>query len=224
MDHEKVAHWDGVTRRSSLKDEYAALRDRLADAARDGHWHNVLALLGENRDWVNTARLEGRSGFTPLHQAAWHGASAETVERLLEAGAWRTLRTGDGTRAVDVAAQRGHHHITAPLCPDIRHPLPADVTGRLQYHLHRLIRHRAGLEGGTDLATQQGMRLPEVEVLTELAHPVCWFPVPGMYGGFKIALSGRELTVDSWIRVVGGSERTDVVTIDGVNIQEGGQM
>ncbi|MFI2206404.1 ankyrin repeat domain-containing protein [Streptomyces sp. NPDC020192] len=224
MDHEEVAHWDGVTRRSSLKDTYAAQRDRLADAARDGDWRTVFAVLGEHRDWINTARLEGRSGYTPLHQAAWHGVPAETVERLLAAGAWRSLRAGDGTRAVDLAARRGHHHVTALLCPQVRHPLPADVTGRLQYHLHRLIRHRAGAGDGSDLATQHAMRLPEVEVLTELAHPVCWFPVPGMYGGFRIALSGRELTVDSWIRIVGGSERTDVVTIDGVDIQEGGRL
>ncbi|WP_053667102.1 ankyrin repeat domain-containing protein [Streptomyces sp. MMG1121] len=224
MDHENVAHWDGVTRRSSFKDTYAAQRDRLADAARDGHWHTVFEILEKDRKAVNTARLEGRSGYTLLHQAAWHGASAETVGRLLEAGAWRTLRAGDGARAVDIAARRGHHHITAALCPEIRHPLPADVTGRLQYHLHRLIRHRAGLEDGSDLATQQGMRLPEVEVLTELSHPVCWFPVPGMYGGFKIRLSDSELTVDSWIRIVGGSERTDVVRVDGVNVQEGGQL
>lgn len=213
-----------MTRRSSLKEEYAAQRDRLADAARDGDWRTVLGIVDEQRAWVNTARLEGRSGYTPLHQAAWHGARAETVGRLLEAGGWRTLRTGDGARAVDIAAQRGHHHLTSVLCPDLRQPLPADVVGRLQYHLHRLIRHRAGAGDGSDLTTEHAMRLPEVEVLTELRHPVCWFPVPGMYGGFKIRLSGGELTVDSWVRIVGGSERKDVVTVDGVNIQEGGQL
>jgi hypothetical protein len=224
VEHERVVEWDGITRRSSLKEKYAALRDQLADAARDGDWRTVLRVLDEHPSWVNTARLEGRSGYTPLHQAAWHGAPAETVGRLLEAGGWRTLRAGDGARAVDIAAQRGHHHITALLCPEVRHPLPADVTGRLQYHLHRLIRHRAGVEDGPDLATRQGMRLPEVEVLTELPYPACWFPVPGMYGGFKIRLSGGRLTVDSWIRIVGGSERTDTVTVDGVSVQEGGQL
>lgn len=218
---EHVAHWDGVTRRSSLKDEYAALRDRLADAARDGDWRTVFEVLDENPDWANSARLEGRSGYVPLHQAAWHGASAETVERLLWYGAWRTLRAADGTRAVDIAERRGHRHLTGLLRPETRHFVPPDVLARLQQHLHRLIQHRAGLEDGSDLATQQGMRLPEVEVLTELDHPACWFPVPGMYGGFKIVMRECELTVDSWIRVVGGSERTDRVTADGVHLQEG---
>lgn len=219
-----MAEWDGVTRRSSLKERFAALRDRLADAARDGDWRTVSDVLDEEPAWVNSARLEGRSGYTPLHQAAWHGAPAEAVRRLLRYGGWRTLRTGDGTRAVDIAAQRRHHHLTDLLRPDLAHPLPPDVIARLQGHLHRLIRHRAGLEDGSDLATGQGMRLPEVEVLTELPHPVCWFPVPGMYGGFKIELCGRELTVDSWIRVVGGSERTDRITVDGVWLQEGREL
>jgi hypothetical protein len=75
--------------------------------------------------------------------------------------------------------------------------------------------------GAEDLATKHGLRLPELEVLTELDLPNCWFPVPGMYGGFHIKLQGTELTVDSWIRVVGGSERTDRVTADGVLLQEG---
>ncbi|MFB7507633.1 hypothetical protein [Streptomyces broussonetiae] len=68
------------------------------------------------------------------------------------------------------------------------------------------------------------MWLPEVEVLTELAHPVGRFVVPGMYGGFRIGLVGTELIVRTWIRVVDGSERTDTVTVDGVSIQEGGRL
>ncbi|GAB2864616.1 ankyrin repeat domain-containing protein [Streptomyces deserti] len=224
MVEKRVAHWDGVTRRSSLKERYAVLRDRLADAARDGDWRTVFQILDENPDWANSARLEGRSGYAPLHQAAWHGVPAGTVERLVEYGAWRTLRASDGGRAVDIAERRGHRHLVGVLRPDIRHSLPQDALARLQQNLQRLIRYRAGLEDGSDLATQQGLRLPEVEVLTELEHPVCWFPVPGMYGGFKIQMRGRELIVDSWIRVVGGSERTDRVTVDGVELQEGRRL
>ncbi|PWI18246.1 hypothetical protein DI272_31965 [Streptomyces sp. Act143] len=224
-----MAHWDGTTRPDSLKDEYAARRHRLADAARDADWATVFGVLDEvrakvNAHWVNSARLGGPSGYTPLHQAAWHGAPADVVQRLLALGAWRTLRTGDGSRAVDIAGQRGHHHLAALLRPEIRHHLPYDEIGPLRHHLHRLIRHRAPRKDGTDLATGQGLRLPEVEVLTELRHPACWFPVPGMYGGFAIELTGRELKVDSWIRIVDGSERTDRVTADGVHLQEGGLL
>ncbi|MFF5403279.1 ankyrin repeat domain-containing protein [Streptomyces misionensis] len=221
MREQRVTEWDGVTLRSSLKPRFAQARDLLADAARDGDWTAVGDVLAERPEWVNCPRLEGRSGYTPLHQAAWHGAGTATVEGLLARGASRTLRTGDGERAADIAARRGHHRLAELLRPVVRHPVPPAEIALLQEHLHRLIRHRAGLEGGSDLATRHALRLPEVEALTELAHPVCWFPVPGMYGGFRITLDGRELTVDSWIRIIGGSERTDRVTPAGVRLQEG---
>jgi len=224
VERQPVTEWDGVTLRSSLEPRFAQARDRLADAARDGDWAAVRGILDKWPEWVNCPRLEGRSGYTPLHQAAWHGAGTATVERLPAHGALRTQRTGDGERAADIAARRGHHHLAEPLRPVLRHPLPAAEVDLLDGHLHRLIRHRAALADGTDLATRHALRLPEVAALTELAHPVCWFPVPGMYGGFRITLNGRELTVDSWIRVVGGSERTDRVTADGVRLQEGGPL
>ncbi|MFF5477206.1 ankyrin repeat domain-containing protein [Streptomyces sp. NPDC012935] len=238
MKADGTARWDGITRRSSLKDKWAAERDRLADAARDGDWRTVFHVLDEEPEWANSGRLEGRSGYAPLHQAAWHGADAGTVERLLEYGAFRTLRASDATRPLDIAVSRGHAHLGALLRPQIRHPLPQDVIAGLRWHLHRLIRYRSGGDGdgdgddggggsgggGSDLATQHAMRLPEVEALTELEVPDCWFPVPGMYGGFHIRLRGAELTVDSWCRVVGGSERTDRVTVGGVYLQEGERL
>lgn len=225
MKGDGTARWDGITRRSSLKDEWAAKRDRLADAARDGDWRTVFGVLDKEPEWANCGRLEGRSGYAPLHQAAWHGAPAETAGRLLEYGAFRTLRASDATRPLDIAVSRGHRHLDALLRPEIRHPLPEDVIAGLRQHLHRLIRYRSGGGGaGPDLATRHALRLPEVEALTELEVPDCWFPVPGMYGGFHIRLRGAELTVDSWCRVVGGSERTDRVTADGAYLQEGERL
>lgn len=219
------AQWDGVVRRDSIKEKWAAQRDRLSDAAHSGDWETVFQVLDECPEWVNSGRLEGRSAYGPLHQAAWHGADVETVGRLLARGAWRTLRSTDGTRPVDIAVQRGHQHLVALLSPAYRHPQPQDVLDRLRTHLHRLIHHRSGSgTGNDDLATQHALRLPDPTVLTELDIPRLWFPVPGMYGGFHIKLQGSELSVDSWVRVVGGSERTDLVTVDGVRLQEGGTL
>lgn len=116
--------WDGVTLRSTLNPQAAAGRDQLADAARDGDWRTMLRILDDDPIWTNSARLEGRSLYTPLHQAAWHGAPTETVERLLAYGAWRTLRTSAGKRPVDIAEERGHHHLTRILRPVVKHPVP----------------------------------------------------------------------------------------------------
>jgi hypothetical protein len=43
-----------------------------------------------------------------------------------------------------------------------------------------------------------------------------------MYGGFSIELNGRELTVKSWNRVVGGWARTHLVTVDSIRLLEAG--
>ncbi|MGW8880661.1 outer membrane protein assembly factor BamB family protein [Streptomyces mirabilis] len=220
-DHTRIAEWDGVTLRSTVHPGAAAERDRLSDAARDGDWRTVFRILDESPSWANSARLEGRRKYAPLHQAAWHGATVETVERLLSYGAWRTLRTSGGDRPIDIAARRGHRHLTSVLSPEDKHPLSRDVLARLQRSFHNLIREIADPNDGRgpDLPTRERLRLPELEVLTELDRPACWFPVPGMYGGFLFELRGAELIVNSWIRVVEGSERTHHITVGGVRLE-----
>lgn len=53
------------------------------------------------------------------------------------------------------------------------------------------------------------MRYPELSVLTEFNAETLWFPIPGMYGGFKIVLENERneivLIAESWCRVIGGS-------------------
>ncbi|MFF4307808.1 PQQ-binding-like beta-propeller repeat protein [Streptomyces sp. NPDC001601] len=220
-DDTRIAEWDGVTLRSTLHPEAAAGRDRLADAARDADWQTVFRILDESPSWANSARLEGHRGYAPLHQAAWHGVTVETAERLLSYGAWRTLRTSSGDRPIDIAARRGHRHLTSVLSPEVKHPLSRDVLARLQRNFHNLIREIADPTGGRgpDLSTREKLRLPDLEVLTELDRPAFWFPVPGMYGGFQFELRGAELIVNSWIRVVEGSERTHHITVDGVRLE-----
>ena len=59
--------------------------------------------------------------------------------------------------------------------------------------------------------------------MTELpAGSHVWFPVPGMYGGFRILLDGDALTVESWNRVVGGSGQRHRITADGTELTEAG--
>lgn len=199
--------WDGVTQRFTYKPEIVAARDRLAAAARAGDWPAVLELLASHADWVNATRLGGESGYTVLHQAAWHGADVATALRLVELGAWRTVRTTNGERAVDIAVRRGHRHLSGALRPVIRRPVGADVLAGLQERLHALIRERAG-----QLVDQHQLRLPDLGPLTELTTPTFWFPVPGMYGGFSYRLEHAELIVESWCRVVGGSGQRHRIT------------
>lgn len=196
------ATWDGVMLRSAYHDRLVAERDRLADAARDGAWDTVFSLLGEERGWVNHCRVGGATWYTPLHQAAWRGAEPEVVHRMVALGAWRTLRTAHGERAIDVARRKGHLRLIEPLTPVIRHPLPGSGLAAIQHHFHRLIHERVGddprRESTENLVAVNRLRLPELEPLTEQEALSCWFPVPGMYGGFGYRLEGAGLVVESW--------------------------
>ncbi|MEU8205455.1 hypothetical protein [Streptosporangium sp. NPDC049046] len=213
MRQDEVSTWDGVTLRSSYSDWVIEGRDKLADAARDGDWSTVFDLLGEHPDWINGGRVGGGSGYAPLHQVAWHGADADIAHQLVASGAWRMLRTTQGEQAVDIAARMGHHHLLVPLTPVIRHQLPIDTMGSIQRHFHTLIHERVG-----DLITDHQLRLPELETLTEQRNPACWFAVPGMYGGFSYRLERAELTVGSWIRIVGGSGRRHIIDEHGARL------
>lgn len=209
--------WDGVTLRSSYNSWVLEGRDRLADAAKYGDWPTVFDVLERHGDWINGTRVGGISGYTPLHQAAWHGAPTDVVLRLIDLGAWRTVRTAKGERAVDIAERRGHRHLLEPLTPVIRHQIPAGTLAAIQHHFHGVIRERVN-----DLVTEHQLRLPELRPLTEQQNPSCWFPVPGMYGGFRYQLQREELIVESWMRVVGGSGQRHVVTEHGARLVDEG--
>lgn len=97
--------WDCVTSRDQLKPEIVDRRDRLVNAARDGHWQDVLALV-DDRDFffsdaitVNSSRVGGRSGFALLHQAAYRGDRGAAGE-LVARGAWLTLRAEAGETGI----------------------------------------------------------------------------------------------------------------------------
>ncbi len=91
---------------------------------------------------------------------------------------------------------------------------PLTVLRQIQENFHSTIRERA-----TELVEKENLRLPELEVLLELAEPKMWFPVPGMYGGFIFWLDvvGGKTTLiaESWSRVVEGSGQRYKITADG---------
>ena len=214
-------HWDGITSAGSLKEEAVQIRQALADAARHADWATVFDLLTEHRDWINSTRLDGSSWYTPLHQAAWHGAPVAVVRRLIRLGAWRTHQNARGERAVDVAERRGHHHLLHTLAPEYRHHVPHGVLLRIQTRFRAVIRGRA-----ERLVEEQKLRLPELEPLLELDRPAMYFAVPGMYGGFSYRLESAgvqaKLVSESWCRVVGGSGQRHEITSGGSQLVDEG--
>lgn len=202
--------WDGVQDPTRLQPGHAMQRQTLADAAREGNWPLVLAMLERDKTLSpNHWRPGGTSLYTPLHQAAWHGAPVEVVGKLIGLGAWRTLRTHKGETALHIAQDKAHRHLeqilTAKTPP--RDDLP--VIDWLDLQLAELVESR--------IRPQLEIRLrhPACSVLTELPGRRLWYPVPGMYGGFSIQLRENHLFIKSWSRIVGGSGEAHVITQEG---------
>lgn len=172
----------------------------------------MLTILSQHPEWINSTRPGSNSLYTVLHQAAHGGAPLEVVQQLLARGAWRNLRNAKGERAVDIARHRGHGHLASMLEPVIKHHVPTGELKQIQQHFHSLIRGRAG-----NLVREHALRLPELEVLLEMHTPKLWFPVPGMYGGFRIWL---ERVHGSYLLVTesqgsGGSGQRHIVSPHG---------
>lgn len=207
---QRIPQWQGVIRGQQVP---RSPQERLADLAKTGNWEGVLTLLGQYRVLSpNSWRPSGTSIYTPLHQAAWHGAPAEVVERLVELGGWRTMRTAEGLRPVDLARQHGHDHLVSTLEPLVHGKIESDVLDMLDTHLAELVEAR--------IRPQLDVQLhhPRCEVLTEIPDGRLWYPVPGMHGGFRIELREDHLYVTSWVRVVGGSGQAHLVTPSGAQL------
>lgn len=194
-------------------DDAGAAVSTVADLAKAGQWVDLITLLKERLDLhPNMWRPGGTSLYTPLHQAAWHGAPVEVVAELIGLGAFRTLRTADGKRAIDIANEHGHQHLLDLLQPPVYHAVDKDVLPRLEQNLVNVIEDRIR----PDIKTR--LRHPPVEVLTEFPQGELWYPVPGMYGGFSISLRENHLYTESWTRVVEGSGRGHVITKHGAQL------
>lgn len=185
--------WDGTTQAGAAD----AARQRLADCARRFDWPGVLAVLDDEPGLVNAVRPGGTSWFAPLHQAAHGGAAVDVVERLVGLGAWRGLRTAAGDRPADLARKAKHEHLAAVLEPPRLIEVPEQTLRRIEVLFHAAVRARALHVTGA--AT---LRLPELEVLLELAEPRMVFRVPGMHGRFDFRLepdgTRTRLVVDAF--------------------------
>lgn len=213
--------WDGIVRAATLNPDLLVTRQALADAARKYRWGDVIALLRQHNELVNTTRPDGTSFYAPLHQAAHGGASREVVQELLGLGAWRTLENSRGERPVDIAEKHGHSHLLGLLTPELKRQVPLGVLLKIQAHFHSVIRERA-----REMVEEQGLRLPELTMLLELEDTRVWFAVPGMYGGFSFWLQSdgveAKLVSESWCRVVDGSgQRHEITSAGSALVAEG---
>ncbi|KAJ2989685.1 hypothetical protein NUW58_g3340 [Xylaria curta] len=194
-----------------LPEGYCELRRELSDAAFFGSWPRVWDILQEARyqfdeSWVNAIRMKPHaeanlmSFWTPLHQAVYMGAPATVVQRLVNLGASRTLRTRwteferlDIT-ALELAYDLEETDLQDVLCPVIRNSVPAGTLAQVQKSFHELIQRQV-----YGLVDASRLYLPLLEPLTELHMSAIWFPIrcnhPG--AGYLYRLDGRDLLIQS---------------------------
>lgn len=175
--------WPGDLKRDSCELAGAESRDLLASAAWHYDWTTVLQILRQfpsvRYPPVNTWHLGGSSWYTPLHRATHGGAPRDVVEQLIALGAWRTLKTRGGQRAVDIARQYGHEHLVPLLEPKPVRRVDAQALERIQEHFHELIRHYPPVQDAAPM-----LRLPDLGPLTEYANVRFGFAISGLFGSF----------------------------------------
>ncbi|MBL3698226.1 hypothetical protein [Leucobacter luti] len=202
-----TVEWPGVVDSGSLTENHVASVTLLADAARAGRWDDVFGLLDANeRLSANQWRIGGRSLFAPLHQAAWLGAPVDVVAELIRRGGWRSLRTAEGDRPIDLSRQRGHGHLTEVLAVRVPHEQEQQRFAAWDRHLAELISARTERVGHVSVRPVP-TELIALEPLEDL-----YFGYPGMYGGFSMSIFKDRLFVESSSRVVGGSGQAHVIT------------
>lgn len=213
--------WECVTSKDVYKASHVLERDELADSARNYDWKRMIEILEKDPSLINMTRLDGSTGRTPLHQSAHGGAPAEIVQKLLNLGAWRTLRSADGKTALEIATIRGNDHLIPILEPVLIHQVPEETLEAIQAYFHTVISDRAQF-----LLDGKSYRLPQLSVLLELEEPRMWCPIPGMYGGFSFWLSDvgpdAKVVSESWCRVAPGSGQRHRVTPKGSQLVASG--
>jgi hypothetical protein len=206
--------WDGTTKSETIREEKAAVRHKLADKAKEYDWQKVFEILGQYRSLINTTRPDGQSLYAPLHQAAYGNASVEIVQKMINMGAWRTLKNADGERAVDIAQRKKYLEIGQLLQPIYKVKVPSEILKAIESRFHEIILDRAG-----DLIYKASVRLPDLEILLEIEEPKMWFPIPGMYGGFSywLDIKGQNIKLisESWSRIIEGSGQRHEIDNDG---------
>ncbi|KAF6219811.1 hypothetical protein HO133_003636 [Letharia lupina] len=188
----KLPVWFGDLSPVGFDRRYLALRDKLSDAAYSGQFETLFQVLADvehayAQSWANAPRLsrtpQQASGWIPLHQAVYMGASKDHITRLVrDFGSLRLLRTAwtssselpnRNMTALEIAMAIGRWELVDVLNSEILYPISHPILTTLQIHFHNLIRSNLSARPN-ELAA---LRLPDLLVLTELELPMMWFPL-----------------------------------------------
>lgn len=206
--------WPGVISRDLLDKRRTQAALYLADMAKRGKWRKVLRELdrGDHMVDIKSWRPGGKTWLTALHQVGWNGAPRDVAAWLIERGALRSQPDARGRTAHDLAVEHNQPAELLELLTPPPSPLPRDELAALDVQLteiiDNLIKH---LFRGEDLRAL--FRYPPIEVLHELPGRQLWFPVPYLWGGFRVGLlADNKVELFSGYRELGPAGEVHVAT------------
>ncbi len=206
--------WPGVMDRSLLGNRQAQAALYLADMAKRGNWRKVVRELdrGDQVVDVKAWRPGGKTWLTVLHQAGWHGASPDVAAWLIERGALRSQPDAAGRTAYDLAVEHDRpaalREVLEPPAASLDRGRIAALNAQLAGIIDDLIQQ---LFRGVDLRAM--FRYPPVEVLHELPGKQLWFPVPYLWGGFRVGLLGDDVELFGGYRELDPLGEVHVATV-----------
>lgn len=206
--------WPGVMDHELLGKRQTQAAMYLADMAKRGKWRKVKRELDRGDHMVNVKawRPGGQTLLTALHQAGWNGAPSDAATWLIERGALRSQPDARGRTAYDIAMEHDRPaELLEVLTPPVA-PLDPEPTAALNSHLTTIIDDLIQqLFRGEDL--RRLFRYPPVEVLHEVPGRQLWFPVPYLWGGFRVGLlDNNNVELFSGYRELGPAGEVHVAT------------
>ncbi|XP_023332123.1 uncharacterized protein LOC111704201 [Eurytemora carolleeae] len=137
-------------------------------------------------------------------------AEESVLRRLLELNAFRSLTNKEDKTPYSLALEKG---CSTNILELLKIPSAVEENKEsieaIEQSLHKII-----CELVEELLEKNGQSLPKISLLWERCEDsAVFYPVPGMYGGFLLYLDRKnnELTVESFCRIVGGSERCQII-------------
>jgi hypothetical protein len=214
--------WCGMVNADSFFENEQKTRKEFEQVIKSNKWDDVFSVLEQQPELINATFLDNPLWYSPLHHLTEENAPFDLIEKIISLGAWRTLKTFNGEKAIDIAFRKERQELVGLLTPIYWHKIESEALSKIQKHFHEVIIGRINV-----LPNWKSLRLPDLEVLLEIKDPIMWFPVPGMYGGFNYRLAyNKDKTIrlisESWIRVVGGSGQQHEITPEGSELVEEG--
>ncbi len=211
--------YTGYINKSFFLPDFVELNQREFDLIEKKDWQSFELLIVQIPDWANRLKLGDSSFQNILHHLVLQNAPVDLVQKVVEAGAWRSETNIMGHTPYQLALKLGLDNLLPILTPTFDRHYDAAVFEKMEEHLHHLIRSWVK-EKKRILPERTHFKLPKLTVLLESEKNALFFQIPGMYGGFRYYFNPdyQSLTVYRFVRIASGIGVEYLITPDQVEI------